>query len=142
MSFLAKLNLKTVKREQGIDPTTAKRNKLKAALQQQIELVKAQLAGSTYKATKKVWVKDDAGESVLREVPKRVKAWYFKQDGGWYVQARYGQKVLNLNAKNNSVFCQDLKDIPAIYEAFIKAADNGELDAAIVAATNTRKLAI
>jgi hypothetical protein len=142
MSILSKLNLKTVKRHTGIDPTINKRRKLIDALKQQIELIEADISGKDFVATKKVWVKDETGESVLMEVPKRVRAWHFEQDTGWYIQARYGQKVINLSPRNNSVFVSKREQIPSVYKELIKAVDNGELDSAIEAVSQQRRLAV
>ena len=142
MSVLSKLNLKTVKRHTGINPVISKRRKLIDALKQQEALIQAEITGKDFNPTKKVWVKDDAGESVLKEVPKRVRAWHFQQDTGWYVQVRYGQKVINLSPKNNSVFVAKQTDIPAVYKELIKAVDNGELDTAIEAVSQQRRLAV
>ena len=142
MSVLSKLNLKTVKRKTGIDPTIGKRRKLIDALKQQLDLIEAEISGKEFRPTKKVWVVDDAGESVLKEVPKRVRSWHFQQDTGWYVQVRYGQKVINLSPRNNSVFVSKREDIPSVYKELIKAVDNGELDAAIDAVSQQRRLAV
>jgi len=80
------------------------------------------------------------GEKVAVEKMRQVRAWFFAQDGGWYVQCRYGSKVLDLG-KGNAVFVKTLKDLDGVLEAFLVATQQGELDAAITAALSKRKVA-
>ena len=142
MSAIAKLNLQTVKRQVGVDKTAERRRKLLQSLQMQREMLRAELAGKKYQATKKVWVQDADGQQTLTEVPKRMRAWYFEQDGGWYVQCRYGMKIMNISGKNNSVFVNKKSEIGAVLDAFMQAVQDGELDREIEAVSGQRKLAI
>lgn len=142
MSALSKLNLKAVKKHTGLDPRIQKRRKLLTALEVQKRLVEAELKGKEFTQTKRIWVKDDAGQQVPKDVPKRIRAWYFEQDTGWYVQCRYGAKVINLAARNNSVFVNKKSEIPSVFDALITAVDNGELDTAIEAVSPTRRLVL
>jgi hypothetical protein len=74
------------------------------------------------------------GERVLVKTRRRVKPWFFEQDGGWYVQCRYGARVIAADGKNNAVFVKSLKEVDTVLDAFIAATAAGELDAAIAAA--------
>ena len=142
MTTLSRFNLKTVKRISGKDPKQNKRDKLVKALEEQLLSVEHKIKGETYKPIKKVWVEDDAGAKVLKEVPKRVREWYFEQDSGWYIQCRYGARVLDIVGRNNSVYVNKLTDIPKVIKAFIEATNKGELDEAIERVSMRRKLAI
>ena len=142
MTTLSRFNLKTVKRISGKDPKQNKRDKLVKALEEQLLSVEHKIKGEKYKPTKKVWVEDDAGAKVLKEVPKRVREWYFEQDSGWYIQCRYGARVLDIVGRNNSVYVNKLTDLPKIIKAFIEATNKGELDEAIERVSMRRKLAI
>ena len=63
---------------------------------------------------------------------------FFEQDGGWYVQCKYGNKALALG-KGNAVFVKALTDVEATLGALKAAAEAGELDAAMPAAVARRK---
>ena len=138
MSHLAKLNLKTVQRNVQKDPVIARRDKLTTAIEEQGKVLEAALAGNDYTVKVKRWQTNDAGARTRVEHDKRVRAWFFEQDGGWYVQCRYGSRILNINGKSNAVFVGKLEDVAAVLEAFKKAAETGELDKAIALATKAR----
>lgn len=139
MSALAKLNLKTVQRTVKKDPVLARREKLTAAIDEQRKVLAAVLAGEEYTVKTRRWQKNEAGERVCVEHEKHVRAWFFEQDSGYYVQCKYGSRALNINGKNNAVFVDKLADVAGVLEAFEKAADAGELDKAVVEATTKKK---
>jgi len=62
---------------------------------------------------------------------RRVRAWFFEQDGGWYVQCKYGSKALVLGKGGNAVFVKVLVDVEGVLQALYAAAAGGELDEAI-----------
>ena len=142
MATLSKFNLKTVKRINGKDPKINKRNKLVKALEEQLTIVEHKINGQEYKAVKKVWKDNGSGEKVLIEVPKRVREWYFEQDSGWYIQCRYGARVLDIVGRNNSVYVNKITEVPKIINALIEATNKGELDDAIEHVSMRRNLAI
>lgn len=142
MATLSKFNLKTVKRINGKDPKINKRNKLVKALEEQLTIVEHKINGQDYKAVKKVWKDNGSGEKVLMEVPKRVREWYFEQDSGWYIQCRYGARVLDIVGRNNSVYVNKITEVPKVINALIEATNKGELDDAIERVSMRRKLAI
>jgi hypothetical protein len=65
---------------------------------------------------------------------KRVRPWFFQQDNGWYVQCRYGSRVLSISGKSNAVFVDKLDEVAAVLDAFAAAAASGELDRAVLVA--------
>ena len=81
---------------------------------------------------------NEVGERVIVKTNRRVRPWFFEQDGGWYVQCRYGARVIAADGTNNAVFVKTLKDVEAVLGVFLSAASAGELDAAI-ARTAERK---
>jgi hypothetical protein len=131
MSHLAKLNVKTVDRNAHKDPAVKRREKLCAAIEEQLRVQAAAEKGEQYAVASKRWQKNAAGERVLVEHQKRVRAWFFEQDGGWYVQCKYGSRVVQLGDKGNAVFAKDLAAVKAALEAFYAACAAGELDAAL-----------
>ena len=128
MSVLAKLNLKTVQRVVQKDPIIFRRDKLLAGIAEQKLVLDAMVQGEQYEVKAKRWRKNDAGESVLVDVQKRVRPWFFEQDNGWYVQCRYGSRVLSISGKSNAVFVNKLDEVAAVLDAFGAAASGGELD--------------
>lgn len=138
MSKLAKLNLKTVQRVTTKDPVIARRDKLATAIEEQIAVQSAALKGQEYKVPVKRWEENESGERVQINAEKRVRPWFFEQDGGWYVQCRYGSRILNINGKSNAVFVDKLEEVAAIFATFKQAAEEGELDRAITLATKPK----
>ena len=132
MSYLAKLNLKTVQRITHKDPVIARRDKLLAGIAEQRLVLDATAQGVSYITKIKSWRKDGNGDKALVEVPKRVRPWFFQQDNGWYVQCRYGARILAINGKSNAVFVNKLEEVTAVLEAFRAATDSGELDRAVL----------
>lgn len=134
MSVLAKLNLKTVQRTVAKDPVTLRREKLVAGIEEQLRVVEAGMRGESYKVRTTKRVRNEVGERVAVENERVVRAWYFEQDRGFYVQCRYGARILMLNGKNNAVWVETLKDVADVLAAFKAAALAGELDKAVAMA--------
>lgn len=132
MSSLVKLNLKTAHRTVEKDPVTMRREKLAAAIQEQLSALAAQLAGQTYTVAAKRAVKNAEGVRTILSVQRQVRVWYFAQDGGWYVQCRYGTRVLMLHGKSNAVFVEKQEQVSDVFSVFKAAALAGELDRAIL----------
>lgn len=132
MSALVKLNLKTVKRIVDVDPVTARRERLVAGIDEQLAALTAMLEGRVYVRKIPLKVAGDNGERATKVVEKAVRAWYFEQDGGWYVQCRYGTRVLMLHGKSNSVFVDKLEQVADVLKVFRAAALDGEFDRAVL----------
>ena len=138
MTVLAKLNFKSVTRSTTRDPVLARRDKLVAGLKEQQLVYAAALKGEDHRVERSKWMQNEHGERVLVKTHRRVRPWFFEQDGGWYVQCRYGARVIAADGNNNAVFVTSLKDVGAVLDVFLAAAQAGELDAAI-AKTAERK---
>ena len=138
MTALAKLNFKSVTRSTQRDPVVARRDKLVAGLKEQQLVYAAALKGEDHRVEKSRWMTNEQGERVLVKTNRRVRPWFFEQDGGWYVQCRYGARVIAADGTNNAVFVKTLKDVGAVLDVFLAAAQAGELDKAI-AKTAERK---
>ena len=96
MSHLAKLNLKTVERNTQKDPVLVRRDKLLAAIDEQGKVLAAALEGKEYRVSVKRWHTNEDGERARVDGEKRVRGWFFEQDNGYYVQCRYGSRLLNI----------------------------------------------
>ena len=77
------------------------------------------------------WMTNDMGERVMVKTHRRVRPWFFEQDGGWYVQCRYGTRVIAADGTNNAVFVKSLAEVITVLDALLNAAAAGELDVAI-----------
>jgi len=141
MTHLAKLTFKTITRSNTADPLIARRDKLVEALQEQKLVFAAALRGQDHFIEKSKKQINDAGETVLVKTKRAVRAWFFEQDAGWYVQCRYGARVIAADGVNNAVFVKTLKDVASVLDAFIAAATAGELDQAITKAAERKTTA-
>lgn len=139
MSALAKLTVKTVTRANKQDPVQQRRQKLMAGIEEQLKVAAATVKGESYEVRRKVWAKNEHGEKVLVERMRKVRAWFFEQDGGWYVQCKYGSKALALGKGGNAVFVKALDDVEGALQALYAAAASGELDREIGLMIDFRK---
>ena len=124
MSYLSKLNFKTVTRIVDRDPVHERRAKFVDAAEEQRLVVAAALRGETH--SKALKPKGDAPAG-----SRQVRPWFFQKDGGWYLQARYGARVLFIDGKSNAIFGAKLADVDAALAMLIDAAGAGELDAVL-----------
>ena len=138
MTALAKLTFKSVTRNTTRDPVLARRDKLVAALKEQQLVHTAAMGGEEHQVEKLRWMNNEQGERVLVKTNRRVRPWFFEQDGGWYVQCRYGARVIAADGRNNAVFVKSLKDVGDVLEVFLAAASAGELDAAMAQAAERK----
>ena len=134
-------NLATLKLSTAVKPThmpviQVRRNKLVRRLWEQMELAKAQQAGTHFAPIKFRSIADpDTGIRRQVEMPKRVKPWWFVTDTGKLVlSVRYGTKVLELAKGKVAVEVGVEKDLVPTLELIKRAVEAGELDVQIEAA--------
>lgn len=121
MSYLSKLQFKTITRIVERDPTQERRAKFVAAAEEQRLVVAATLKGE--QLTKTAKPRADGSSKT-----KAVRPWFFSKDAGWYLQARYGARVLLIDGKSNAIYAAKLADVDAALMALVEAAKSGELD--------------
>ena len=131
MTHLAKLTFKTVDRSTKRDPIIARRDKLVAGLKEQKLVHTAALNKQDHRVERHKWMTNEQGERVAVKAMRTVRPWFFAQDSGWYVQCRYGARVIAADGTNNAVFVKSLDEVDAVLDAFLNAAAAGELDGAI-----------
>jgi len=142
MTQLSKLSFKTVERTGAAkDPKQDRRRKLVAALDEQKLVLTAKIKGDAHTKQHAKWMTNEQGERVQVKTQRQVKPWFFEQDNGWYVQCRYGARVLLVDGKNNAVFVSKLEQVDAVLDAFRAAAQAGELDAVIAQAAERKRVA-
>ena len=135
MSGLSALKLVQAKQTQGTSPKHARRQKLSSKLHEQIQLAKAEQAGTLYQPTKLRTVKDAVtGESRKVEIPKRIKAWWWSSDNGKLcITVRYGARTLEVIEGKNAIETDSIAGVVTTLEVLRSAVDAGELDARIEA---------
>ncbi len=135
---LANLKLTAAKKPTQISAVIQRRNKLVMRLREQIEMTKAEQAGTAYMPTKLRSVTDtETGMRKQVAVSKRVKSWVFTADNGKLcVNVRYGARILELAKGKTAIEVATAKELVATFEALCAAVNSGELDAAIDAASN------
>jgi hypothetical protein len=133
MSSLSKLTIKAVSSQSKLSPIEARRNKLLAGINEQMEVADAAMRGEQYAVTVPRWTKNEADEKVRVQRQKVVRSWFFAQDGGFYVQCKYGAKAISLSKDGNAVFVKQLAEVKPTLEMLRSATKNGELDEAVAA---------
>lgn len=135
----ANLKFSTAKKPAQIAPFQIRRNKLVAKLDEQIAMATAKQNGTVYVAHKLEKVTDaETGVVSTVETAKRTKQWFFTADNGKLaLNVRYGAKLLALNAKGmTAIEVAGEKELVSVLETVKAAVANGELDAAIAAASD------
>lgn len=137
MPILDALKLTTAKKARHAPPILVRRRKLASKLWEQIQLVKNHAQGTPFTVTKFKSVVDRAtGLRKQVELPKRLKAWWFVNEGGKLcVSVRYGTQVIELAKGKYSIEVADEQALIAALETVKKAVEVGELDAQINAAS-------
>ena len=137
MATLASLKLTSAVKPTNVPAIQVRRNKLARRLWEQMELAKAQLAGEQFTVTKfRSVVEQDTGLRKQVEVQKRIKQWWFTADNGKLaLSVRYGARLLELAKGKFAVEVASDKELVPTLELIKAAVLNGELDAAIDAAS-------
>ena len=137
MTTMSTLKLTAAQKPTQMLPVQQRRNKLAKRLWEQMELAKAQQAGTQLVATKFRTVTDSTGMRKQVEMSKRIKSWWFTADNGKLaICVRYGSKVLELAKGKYAIEVGVEKDLVNVLEVVKTAVLNGELDAAIDNAAN------
>lgn len=130
MNSLDKLNFQTVSRQIERDPVAERRARFRAGIAEQRLVLAALARGEAYTDPNRVGKTGKA---------RAVRAWFFQQGTGWYIQARYGARVLLLDGKSNAISVSKVAEIEAVLTALERAAEAGELDAVLAAAARRGK---
>ena len=140
-SLLNTLKLVAATRATPMSPTVQRRNKLIAKIDEQIALAHAALNGTTYQPTKFKNVVNAEGISEYKQVPKKVRAWWWANDAGKVnLVVRYGARVIELAKGKNSIELENEAAILPTLDLIKKAVEAGELDAAIMAVSRVPEL--
>lgn len=137
MSAFSGLKLVAAKRPQAATPAVVRRAKLAGQLDEQMELVRACAAGTTYAPVRVRSVLDKAtGLRSSVQHAKRVRQWWFVADTGRVcLQVRYGTRILELAKGKNSIDVGSTAELLGALEVVKRAVEAGELDTHIEAAS-------
>lgn len=133
--YLNQLKLCAAKRPSAQETAQQRRRRnLIDRLEEQLELVDAELAGEEYLKTRTVYTEDALGRPVVDEIKSPLKAWYWKSTGGtWYIGLHYRNTVIDLGKQRKAVRVGRKREIAKVIETLIAATENGELDEALKA---------
>lgn len=134
MNTLASLKLVSAKKPTR-SPAISRRNKLCTRLVEQINLATAQLKGENYLQTRIKTTTDSTGNRIQVTKTKKVKAWWFCDEGKTYLQIKYGARILQLSAKANAIEVANNAAIVTTLETVKTLILAGELDTQIEAAS-------
>ena len=139
MTMLEQLKLADATPKKDRSPTARLCRKLLDALDLQIDLAEADGAETEVKRTRQRWVSNDAGGKDLRELPVRLRRWWWKDDTGRvYLSLRRGARSLELAPDKTAIEVGTVADLPAQLAILREAVLAAELDGCIDAAPGAR----
>jgi hypothetical protein len=125
MTQLKSLTFAALPRLSAADPVIHRRNKLIVRLQQQIALAQ----DPQFTLTRQKWIADEAGVKQLRELKKRVRAWWRTDPTGAVVLiVRYGAKPIEFAPGNAAIAVGKKEKLIPTIETVIAGVEAGELD--------------
>lgn len=134
MSTLAALKLSNTRKPTQQPPIVQSRNKLARRIWEQMELARAQAAGTLYTSKKLKSIVDIDGVRKTVEVNKRIKPWWFIADNGKVcIHIRYGSKVVELAKDKTTVELANTAELVSTLDIIKGAVIAGELDGQIEA---------
>jgi len=134
MTSLKTLTFKTIERNRRASEIIARRQKLIVKLEEQQKVLEHHMKGEQYVVTGPKWMRNNHGERVLVQKQRVIRPWFFERDGGYYLQVKYGTRILSVDGVHNAIFVEAISDLNRVLTELITAAEAGELDAAIAQA--------
>ena len=134
MASFKTLTFKTIERNRRESEIIARRQKLIVKLEEQQKVLDHHLKGERYVVTGPKWMSNNHGERVLVQKQLIIRPWFFERDGGYYLQVKYGTRILSVDGVHNAIFVEAIFDLNGVLSGLITATETGELDAAIVQA--------
>jgi hypothetical protein len=127
------LKLTAARKTRALPDVVKRRNKLLIKLGEQRLLAAAQAQGQHYAPTRYRSLTDaDTGARVVKEIPVRIKAWFWTGEKGETLLAiHYGSKQIELQKGKTAIEVGDVANLCAVFDTVIDAVRNGELDTQI-----------
>ena len=134
---IATLKLSSARKPRVVSELMQRRAKLLRKLAEQRELALAQSQGRSYAPKRlRTFRSNDTGEKVVREMPVRIKPWWWTGERGEVLLAiHYGSKSLELAKGKSAIELSDASALVSVLELITAAVNQGELDGAIQAAS-------
>src|ERR1035438_7468244 len=119
MTQLKSLTFAALPRLTAADPVIHRRNKLIVRLQQQIALAQ----DPNFSLTRQKWIADEAGVKQLRELRKKVRAWWRTDPTGAVVlTVRYGAKPIEFSPGKAAIAVGKKEKLTSTLETVIEIA--------------------
>ena len=134
MTSLKTLTFKSIERNRRASEIIARRQKLIVKLEEQQKVLEHHLKGEHYVVTRPKWMQNDCGERVLVQKQHIIRPWFFERDGGYYLQVKYGTRILSVDGVHNAIFVEAISDLNRVLSKLIAATEAGVLDAPIAQA--------
>ena len=131
MASLKTLTFKTIERNRRESEIAARRQKLIVKLEEQQKVLEHHIKGERYAVTRPKWMQNNHGERVLVQKQRSIRPWFFERDGGYYLQVKYGTRILSVDGIHNAIFVEAISDLNRVLSKLITATEAGELDGAI-----------
>lgn len=133
MQALNTFTLVAIKRPVAQPAIVSKRDKLLAAIAEQVEIAKARAAGDVYCKTVNRKARDrDTGELKPVQTLSYPKAWWWTgDDGKTYMSLRYGKRLLELGAGNFAIQVPNGVAVADLLQQVKAAVMAGEFDEAL-----------
>ena len=131
MASLKTLTFKTIERNRRESEITARRQKLIVKLEEQQKVLEHHVKGEQYTVNRPKWMQNNHGERVLVQKQRVIRPWFFERDGGYYLQVKYGTRILSVDGVHNAIFVEAISDLNRVLSKLITATEAGELDGAI-----------
>lgn len=122
-----------------VDPVVRSRTKFTAALQQQIDIVEAQVKGETFTVERMRWKTNEDG--VREKVPTQIspRPMYWENDGIVYLMPKVGVRPLEIEKGKPTIKVGAMKELIPTLAMLVHATEAGELDKQIAAANSRTK---
>jgi hypothetical protein len=134
MASFKTLTFKTIERNRRESEITARRQKLIVKLEEQQKVLEHHIKREQYTVNRPKWMQNNHGERVLVQKQHIIRPWFFERDGGYYLQVKYGTRILSVDGVHNAIFVEVISDLSGVLSELIAATEAGELDIAIAAA--------
>ncbi len=127
-NILKSLSLSVIPIVQRISPEHYRRAKLISKLSEQKEIAQADLDGRDHAIMRRKWVKNEQGDKLLINAPKRIKRWWMNDaDAKCLLVIRYGSKVIKLEKGKAAIIVGKPDNLIPAIDAVIAAVNAGEL---------------
>lgn len=136
-AIMSTLKLTAARKTRALPDVVKRRNKLLMKLGEQRMLAAAQAQGEHYTPTRlRSYKHADTGIRIMKEVPVRIKPWYWTGEKGEMLLAiNYGSKQIELQKGKTAIDVGDAANLCKLLDTVIDAVRNGELDTQIESAS-------